>query len=79
MSRTDPTSLDRFLHADPARLGGELVFRGTRVPVKALFDYLRAGKSANEFVSDFDGVSTEAVHAVLEFAEADITKRVPAA
>ena len=28
---------------DPARLGGEPVFRGTRVPVKSLFDHLNAG------------------------------------
>lgn len=79
MNRPDPKSLDRFVHADAARMGGELVFRGTRVPVKALFDYLRAGKSATEFLSDFDGVSTDAVQAVLAFAEADIIQRVPAA
>lgn len=79
MSPPESNFLDRFVHADPARMGGVLVFRNTRVPVKALFDYLRAGRSANDFVSDFEGVATEAVYAVLAAAEADIIKQIPAA
>ncbi len=34
--------LARLIERDPARLGGVPVFRGTRVPVKSLFDHLRA-------------------------------------
>jgi uncharacterized protein (DUF433 family) len=72
-------SLEEAVHADRARLGGAPVFRGTRVPVKALFDYLQAGKSAHEFLADFEGVSPAAVHAVLATAERDVLRDVQAA
>ena len=37
-------------------LGGTPVFKGTRVPVRALFDYLEAGRTLNEFLDDFPSV-----------------------
>jgi len=40
-------------------LGGIPVFKGTRVPVKNLFDYLEAGDSLNEFLDDFDYIPKE--------------------
>ena len=43
-------------------LGGTPVFKGTRVPVRALFDYLEAGRSLDKFLDDFPSVSkTQAV------------------
>jgi uncharacterized protein (DUF433 family) len=53
---------------DPARLGGVPVFRGTRVPVKSLFDHLSAGDSLETFLDDFPGVAREQVRAVLDMA-----------
>lgn len=53
---------------DAARLGGAWVFRGTRVPVAALFENLEDDASAHEFVEWFPGVSIEQVRAVLEHA-----------
>ena len=53
---------------DPARLGGEPVFRGTRVPLKSLFDHLAAGDSLNTFLDDFPDVTREQVRSVLEMA-----------
>ncbi len=44
---------------DPGVLNGELVFAGTRVPVKNLVDYLAAGDPLEEFLEDFPGVSRE--------------------
>jgi|GEM_PF-1719289 len=38
-------------------LGGTPVFAGTRVPVRALFDYLEEGQSLNEFLKDFPRVT----------------------
>lgn len=35
-------------------LGGIPVFKGTRVPITNLFDYLKAGDSLNDFLKDFD-------------------------
>lgn len=40
-------------------LGGQLVFKGTRVPVESLFDHLEAGVSLDEFLDDFPTVSKE--------------------
>lgn len=53
---------------DPERVGGAWVFRGTRVPVSALFENLEDGASVPEFVEWFPGVTPEQVRAVLEHA-----------
>ncbi len=54
---------------DPQILGGEPVFRGTRVPFQALIDYLEGGQSMDEFLSDFPTVSRDAAIASLEEAK----------
>jgi uncharacterized protein (DUF433 family) len=41
-----PTSV---VHSDPEILGGTVVFRGTRVPLRNLIDYLERGHSLDEF------------------------------
>ncbi|KQT13511.1 DUF433 domain-containing protein [Ramlibacter sp. Leaf400] len=53
---------------DPARVSGAWVFRGTRVPVAALFENLEDSASVDDFVDWFPGVSAEQVRAVLEHA-----------
>lgn len=53
-------------HAD--RLSGAWVFRGTRVPVSALFSNLESGATIDEFVEWFPGVSVVQVKQVLEHA-----------
>lgn len=57
-----------MVHSDPEIMHGTPVFRGTRVPVKNLFDYLEAGNSLAEFLDDFPGVSSEQAIAVLHEA-----------
>lgn len=52
----------------PDRLGGAWVFRGTRVPVTALFENLADGAQIEEFVNWFPGVTAEQARAVLEHA-----------
>jgi uncharacterized protein (DUF433 family) len=54
---------------DPKILGGEPVFRGTRVPFKTLTDYLENGKSLSQFLIDYPVVSREAAVAALEQAK----------
>jgi len=56
------------IHSDPEILGGTPVFRGTRVPVKTLLDYLEGGHSLPEFLDDFPTVSREQAVRVLEHA-----------
>ena len=47
-------------------LGGELVFAGTRVSVRSLFDHLEGGDSIEDFLEGFPSVQREQVMAVLE-------------
>jgi len=56
------------MHRDPGILGGTLVFVGTRVPVKTLFDYLEAGDSLEKFLDQFPTVTREQAVAALELA-----------
>jgi uncharacterized protein (DUF433 family) len=53
---------------DSERLSGGWVFRGTRVPVSALFENLEDGVRIDQFVEWFPGVSMEQVRAVLDHA-----------
>lgn len=54
-------------HAE--RLGGAWVFKGTRVPVRALFENIEAGATVDQFVEWFQGVTREQAIAVLAHAE----------
>jgi uncharacterized protein (DUF433 family) len=51
----------------PGRLSGAWVFKGTRMPVSAVFDNLRAGSPIEEIIEQFQ-ISREQIQAVLEFA-----------
>ena len=53
----------------PGKVSGAWVFKGTRVPVRALFENLEGGATVNEFLEWFPGVSRQQVEAVLEHAE----------
>ena len=50
-------------------LGGAPVFRGTRVPVQALFDYLEGGETLEDFLQGFPTVTRESAVAALEGAK----------
>jgi len=50
----------------PEKYSGAWVFRGTRVPLAALFENLRDGASIEEFLAWFPGVRRAQVEAVLE-------------
>jgi len=54
------------------KVSGAWVFRGTRVPVKALFENLEDGATVDQFLEWFPGVTREQALAVLEFAEASL-------
>ncbi len=51
---------------DPLRVSGAWVFRGTRIPVAALFENLEDGVSLTEFVELFPGVTDQQARQVLE-------------
>jgi uncharacterized protein (DUF433 family) len=53
---------------DPGRLSGAWVFRGTRVPVAALFENLEDDIPVHQFIALFPGVSLAQARSVLEHA-----------
>jgi uncharacterized protein (DUF433 family) len=61
--------------SDPEIHGGTPCFRGTRVPVDSLIDYLEAGDSLDEFLDNFPSVSREAAIAALEETKTLLTAR----
>ena len=50
------------------KVSGAWIFRGTRVPVKALFENLEDGATVHQFLEWFPGVTQEQAETVLEFA-----------
>jgi len=60
---------DDLITVDLDILGGTPVFKGTRVPVKSLFDYLEDDYSLEEFLECFPSVTREMACAVLERSE----------
>ncbi|MFN8525980.1 MAG: DUF433 domain-containing protein [Chloroflexota bacterium] len=63
MSNSSPV-----VHSDPEILGGIPVFRGTRVPIQSLFDYVEGGETIDEFLRQFPSVHREQVISVLDQA-----------
>ena len=61
-------SSTQVIDRSPEVLGGCPVFRGTRVLVQTLLDYLEAGERLDDFLADFPTVSREQAIAVLEAA-----------
>jgi uncharacterized protein (DUF433 family) len=53
----------------PDKVSGAWVFKGTRIPVRALFENLQGGARVEDFIEWFPGVSIEQVNAVLQHAE----------
>ena len=68
---TDDTmeSRNTIIVRDPEILGGTPVFRGTRVPLQALFDSLEGGETLEEFLEGFPGVTREMAIAALKEAQ----------
>jgi uncharacterized protein (DUF433 family) len=57
----------------PGKVSGAWVFRGTRMPVRTVFENLDAGMSVEEITQVFD-VTPEEVKAVLHFASESLAK-----
>ena len=64
----DPMDPRAVFHSDPEILSGTLVFVGTRVPVRILFEYLTAGDSLDSFLDAFPSVKREQAVGALELA-----------
>jgi uncharacterized protein (DUF433 family) len=67
--------LKDLIAIDSEILGGQPVFKGTRVPVETLFDHLEAGVSLEAFLEDFPTVTKEQAIATLEIANKLLTSK----
>ena len=63
-------SSTELITVNPEILGGTPVFKGTRVPVRTLFEYLERGYSLEEFIECFPSVTKDMACRVLERSEA---------
>jgi uncharacterized protein (DUF433 family) len=64
--------LDEAIWVSPQRMSGSPCFRGTRVPVQSLIDFLEGGETINEFLQLHPAVSREQILAVLDFANSQL-------
>jgi uncharacterized protein (DUF433 family) len=67
--------IQELITIDNDILGGQPVFKGTRVPVESLFDHLEAGIPLDEFLDDFPTVSKEQAIALLDIANKLLTSK----
>lgn len=63
------------LSSDPEVMSGAVVFKGTRVPVEALFNYLGGGDTLDEFLLDFPTVERKQAEAAIRLASEDLERR----
>ncbi len=68
---------EEIFSSDPEIVSGELVFRGTRVPMETLFENLRGGLSLGEFLDNFPTVERAQAEAALILAVKDLRRMVP--
>lgn len=68
-------NVQELITIDTDILGGQPIFKGTRVPVESLFDHLEAGVSLDEFLYDFPTVTKEQAIALLDIANKLITSK----
>jgi uncharacterized protein (DUF433 family) len=71
------TSLREVFSALRMTVSGAWVFRGTRIPVAAVFENLEDGLIINEIVQMFDGLTREQVQAVLDFTAHSLETSTP--
>lgn len=63
----------KVIQKSPDVMGGTPVFENTRVPIQTLFDYLEAGDTIDEFLTDFPSVIKDQVIAVMEHIRKQIS------
>lgn len=61
----------------PGEVSGAWVFRGTRIPVSAVFENLEDGLTIDDTVKMFDGLDREQAKIVLDFAARSLETPVP--
>jgi len=68
--------MDKIIIKDPNIMGGEPVFRGTRVPFKILTDYLEGGDSLDDFLEQYPSVTRQDAIAAIEEARISLVSQL---
>lgn len=68
--------MHKVIIKDQNILGGEPIFRGTRVPFKILIDYLEGGETLDEFLEQYPTVSRELAIAAIEEAHSSLVSQL---
>ena len=68
--------MQKAIVKDKNIMGGEPVFRGTRVPFKILIDYLEGGETLDEFLTQYPTVSRELAVAAIEEAHSSLVSQL---
>lgn len=69
------TKIKDYISIDKEILGGQPVFKGTRVPIVSLFWHLEKGITLDQFIDDFPSVTKEQAVAILELAGKILTSK----
>ncbi len=68
------SALNKYVSVSPEVLGGTPVFKGTRVPIKILFDYLKGGDNIQEFLENYPSVKKSFAQKILELLSNYLTE-----
>jgi uncharacterized protein (DUF433 family) len=71
--------IEQIVHRDPEILSETSLFRGTRVLIRSLFDYVEGGDTLDEFLRQFPSVQREQAIALLDLARETLAADAPAA
>jgi uncharacterized protein (DUF433 family) len=69
MTAEQRSALRDIVWIDPERMSGAPCFKGTRVPLQHLFDYIEGNSTLEDFFQDYPSVSREQVIRFLELAK----------
>jgi uncharacterized protein (DUF433 family) len=64
--------LDQAVWVNPQRMSGTPCFRGTRVPVQSLIDFLEGGETIDQFLKLYPSITRQQVLSVLDFANSHL-------
>jgi uncharacterized protein (DUF433 family) len=64
--------LDEAVWVNPQRMSGTPCFRGTRVPVQSLIDFLEGGETIDQFLNLYPSITRQQVLSVLDFANSQL-------
>jgi uncharacterized protein (DUF433 family) len=67
-----------IINIDPKLMAGTPVFRGTRVPIHSLFEYMENGYCVDEFLESFPTVRREQVISLLQLSESSALEKATA-